>query len=227
MRLEHRGLDLDEARVVEEAADRGDHLRARDERGARLLAGEQVDLAVAVTGLDVGEAVVLVGRRAQRLGEQLEAGDLERELARARLHHGPVDADQVAEVELEQPREGLLAEDVDAGHQLHPAGAVDEVEERGLALPAARGEAAGDARGMPGLLARLELLVRRLHRGDGLHAGERVRERLDTGRAELCELAPPVGEDLRELWAALVRHGPRRRRSCRSSACARPWARAP
>ena len=34
-RLQHRRLDLDEARVVEEAADGGDHLRARDERLAR------------------------------------------------------------------------------------------------------------------------------------------------------------------------------------------------
>ena len=39
--------------------------------------------------------------------------DLQGELAGARLHHRPVDADQVAEVELEQLREGLLAEDVD------------------------------------------------------------------------------------------------------------------
>ena len=63
-RLQDRRLDLDEARVVEEAADRGDHLRAGDEDRARLLVGDQVELAVAMAGLDVGEAVVLVGRRA-------------------------------------------------------------------------------------------------------------------------------------------------------------------
>ena len=114
-----------------------------------LLAGEEVDLAVAVAGLDVGEAVVLVGRRAQRLGEQLEPRELQGELARAGLHDRPVDADQVAEVEVEQAREGVVAEDVDPRHQLHAPRAVDEVEERGLALAAAGGEAAGDARGRP------------------------------------------------------------------------------
>ena len=83
-RLQHRRLDLDEAGVVEEAPDRGDHLGARDEHGARLLAGHQVELAVAVAGLDVGEPVVLVGRRAQRLRQQREVVELERELAAAR-----------------------------------------------------------------------------------------------------------------------------------------------
>ena len=40
-----------------------------DEQRARVLVGDQVELAVAEAGLDVAEAVVLVGRRAQRLGE--------------------------------------------------------------------------------------------------------------------------------------------------------------
>ena len=40
-----------------------------DEQLARLLVGDQVELAVAVARLDVLQAVVLVGRRAQRLGQ--------------------------------------------------------------------------------------------------------------------------------------------------------------
>ena len=107
---------------------------------------------MAVARLDVGEAVVLVGRRAQRLGEQREVVELERELAAARAEDGAVGAEQVAEVEVEQARHPLLAEHVDARVQLHPARAVDEVEERGLALAAARGEPAGDARAVVGLL---------------------------------------------------------------------------
>ena len=53
-RLQHRGLDLDEAAVVEVAAHRGDDPRARDEQLARLLVGHQVELAAAEAGLDVG-----------------------------------------------------------------------------------------------------------------------------------------------------------------------------
>ena len=47
----------------------------------------------------------------------------------------------------------LLAEHVDARVQLDLAGAVDEVEERGLARAAPRGDPAGDAVCVLGLLA--------------------------------------------------------------------------
>ena len=71
-RLQHRCLDLDEPLGVEEPADRGDHARAGDEQLARLLVGDQVELALAKARLDVGQAVVLLGRRPQRLGQQRE-----------------------------------------------------------------------------------------------------------------------------------------------------------
>ena len=72
---------------------------------------------------------------------------------RLRAEDGAVDADEVAEVELEQARHQLLAEHVDARLQLDAARAVDEVEEGHLALPAAGGEAPGDAVARVGLLA--------------------------------------------------------------------------
>ncbi len=70
-RLQHRRLDLDEAARVEEAADGGDDPRALEEHLARVVVGDQVEVALAVARLDVGEAVVLLGQRAQRLAEQL------------------------------------------------------------------------------------------------------------------------------------------------------------
>ena len=210
-RLQDRRLDLDEAGVVEEAAHRGDHLGPRDEHGAALLAREQVDLALPVARLDVGQPVVLVGRRAHRLGEQREAVELERELAAAGAEDGAVGADQVAEVEVEELRHRRLAQHVHARVQLHPPGAVDEVEERGLALPAARGQAPGDARAHVGLLAVGQVGVRRLDGGDRLHAREGVRERVDPGGAELVELAPPVGQDLGELLPLAHGREPTRR----------------
>ena len=95
---------------------------------------------------------MLVGRRAQRLAEQLEVVHAQRELAAARAQRGAVDAEQVAEVEREQALEALLAEHVHARVQLDLAAAVDEVQERRLARAAARGEAArrrGGARRSP------------------------------------------------------------------------------
>ena len=151
--LQDRRLDLDEALPVEVGADRGDDLRAGNERLACIGACDQVELAAAIAGLDVVQPVVLVRRRAQRLGEDLEAVDTQRQLAAAAAQDGAVDADEVAEIERGQARERVLAEHVDARVQLHLAGAVDEVEERRLARATPRGDPAGDAVFVLGLLA--------------------------------------------------------------------------
>jgi hypothetical protein len=69
-RVQHRRLDLQEAVLDHEVADRADRLAARHEARARVLVGDQVDVALAVLLLLVGHAVELVGQRAQALGQQ-------------------------------------------------------------------------------------------------------------------------------------------------------------
>ena len=81
-RLQHRRLHLDEAARVEEAADGGDDLRALEEHLARVVVGGQVEVPLAVARLDVGEPVVLLGQRAQRLAEELQ--DVRRRLSSPR-----------------------------------------------------------------------------------------------------------------------------------------------
>ena len=87
-----------------------------------------------------------------------------------------VDADQVAEIERQQPLHPLLAEDVGTRLQLDSAGAVDEVEERHLALAAARGEPPGDAVARLGLLAVGEIGVLGADRRASTTPGIGVRE---------------------------------------------------
>jgi hypothetical protein len=197
-RLQHRRLDLEEAVAVEVAAHGGDDPRAVDEHLAALGVGDQVQLALAVARLDVGQAVVLVGGRAQRLRQHSDTVDQERELAAAGAHRAAVDADQVAEVEREQELELLLPQHVDAGVQLDPPAAVDEIEERRLAGAAARSDAARHAVADVGLLAGLERLVRSEHRRDRLDAVEVVRERLDAARAQAFGLLAPLRDQLAE-----------------------------
>ena len=81
-RLQRRCFDLDEVALGEPFADREHDLVAGDEQLARLLVGDQVELAVAVARAGVAEAVVLVRRRAQRLGQQRALLDRQRELPR-------------------------------------------------------------------------------------------------------------------------------------------------
>ena len=202
-RLEHRRLDLEEAALVEEAADRRDQPAAQDEQLAGLLVGEQVELAVPVARLDVGEPVVLVGRRPQRLREQLPRVDAQRQLAAAGAERRALDADQVAEVEVDQRLVGV-AEHVLARVELDPAGAVDEVEERGLAVAAPRAQPPGEPHGVIGLLAGLERRrSARARRRSRVRSRKVVRERIDAGRAQLVELAPPLGEQALLVAAAV------------------------
>ena len=137
-RLQDGRLDLDEALVVQEATDGGDHPGARDEPLARLRVGHEVQLAVAVARLDVGEAVVLVGRRAQGLGQQLKGVDAQRQLAAPRHERGAVDPDQVAEVQRQQPVHRLRAEHVDAA----PGAGSGPTGPRGPGRPSCPGRAA-------------------------------------------------------------------------------------
>src|SRR4051812_15177967 len=195
-RLEHGGLDLDEAAGVEVAADRRDDPRAREEHLARLLVCHQVELAPAQPGLDVGEAVELLRRRPQRLGQHGEVLDAQGQLAALGPERHAVDADDVAEVEAEQQLHALLAELVDARLELDAPGAIDQIEERHLALAAARGEPPGDAVARVGLLAIAELGVRLGHGGGRDDTRIRVRERVDALGAQALELGAPRREQV-------------------------------
>ena len=132
-RLQHRRLDLDEAVGVEVAPDRRDDAAAGEEVGPRLLVHQQVEVALAVALLDVGEPVEGVRQRRAVLRQQLELDHLERGLAPARLGRVAAHPDDVAEVDVDL-----------AGEQLDPAAAVDEVEERDLPHLPPREHAAGE-----------------------------------------------------------------------------------
>ena len=112
--------------------------RADERVLARLLVHQQVEVALAVALLDVGEPVERVGQRRADAREHLERVDLERRLAAPRLRRRAGDADDVAEVHVD------LARALDRAEQLDPPAAVDEVEEDELAHVAARHHAAGE-----------------------------------------------------------------------------------
>ncbi len=151
---------------------------------------------MAKAGLDVGEAVVLVGRRAQRLGQHGVAGDPQRQLAAAGHEGQAVDADQITEIEVEQALHALGAKLVNAGLELDPARTVLEVQERHLALPAARGQPPGHPVADVGLVPGLQVVVGRPDVGDRLDPAELVRERVDPRLAERAQLAPARGEQV-------------------------------
>ena len=137
-RLEDRRLDLDEAPLVERPPDRGHDTRARDERLARLLVHQQVEVPLAVAELDVRQPVERVRQRLRVPREELDALREHGRLAATGLSGPADDAEHVTEMHVE------LAGHRRVGDHLDPTRPVDEVEEDELPHPAPGHRATGD-----------------------------------------------------------------------------------
>src|SRR5690606_36076328 len=172
-RVHHRRLHLEEIPLVEEASDEADEARALAEDLPDVEVGGQVEIALAVARLNVLEAVPLLGKGAQRLGEDgpLVGGD--GQLAGARANGPTGGADPVAQVEQLEQAKALLAEPVLPELDLQVASAIANDEEGHLPEgpdhhdPAGHGEDGGilfDLLGGLALEAPMQL------RGDVLHA---------------------------------------------------------
>ena len=141
--MHHRRFHFQEAARVEPAAQRGDDARTRHEHLARLRRHDQVDVALAVALLDVGEAMELVRQRPQRLHQQAQLVDLDRQLAGLGAHRRAFGGDDVADVPalervVGRAQRRRLQEQLDtAAHVLHGG-------ERGLAHDALGQQAPGD-----------------------------------------------------------------------------------
>ena len=165
-RLQGRRLHLEEARVVEVPADRGDDRAAQDEVAAGVLVDEQVQVTLAVARLGVHEAVVRVRKRPGRLGQEHELVDCERRLSAPRLRRPADDADDVPEVEVDRARP------VGGAEQLDLARPVGDVEEDELPVPAPSQYPAGDPARLGAFLPGREWLSLRAHGGDLVAVGE-------------------------------------------------------
>ena len=98
--VHHRRLDFHEpARLgFQPLAHETDCPRTQGKRIARFGRDDQIDISLAVALLDVGQAMPLVRQRAQRLGQQAQAIDLDRQLAGARAHQFTLGTNDVADV---------------------------------------------------------------------------------------------------------------------------------
>ena len=207
-RLQHRRLDLDEAARVQEVADRLDDAGALHEHLARRVVDHEVEEALAVARLHVGESVELLGHGAQRLAQELPGGDAQGELASARAHHHALGADEVAQVDLLDGRVAARTERVDLSEELQLAGRVLDDHERHLAVHATGHDAAGHAVHLGRFLPGLEVLVGVAQRRD-LVARLVLGGIRGAGLTPGGELGPPFGEDVAAL-VGLVLHGRRR-----------------
>ncbi len=152
-------LDLHVAVVLHVAAEGGDDGGALAEGLAHVLVHDEVDVTLAIASLLIGEAVELLGQRADRLGEQLGGTRSDGELAALGARHLAGRLDDIAEVELLQNLPGLLLHIVHAAEELDVGGRIAHDDEHDLALTTLGHDATADGDGLGGDLLVGEMLV--------------------------------------------------------------------
>ena len=117
--LQHRRLHLPEPLLAEVLADGVDGLDADLEDALRVLVDDQIDVALPVSRLEIGEGMALLGQRADALAQELEGLDLHRQLAGVGRHHRALHADDVAPVEVIEAVVLVGPDDVSVDKELH------------------------------------------------------------------------------------------------------------
>ena len=143
--VQGRGLDFGELAAPEEAADRFDHAAADEETATGLLVDDEVEVALAVDLLGVGQAGPLLGQRAEGLRDQPVFGYADGDLAGLGAEELAADADEVAGIDqLLEVGVVSVAQGVAGEVGLDDAAAVEQLDEAGLAHDAQGDDAAGD-----------------------------------------------------------------------------------
>ena len=180
-------IHLQEALGIQEVAQLPEDQAALDEGVLDLGVDDQVHVALAVPGLPVGQAVVLLGQGQQGLAQQHDGAGAHRDLAGLGLEDPALAADDVADVVLLEAGVFLLAHLVDLDEELDAAGGVLQVAEHDLALATLGHQTSGDPDGL--------LLVGLVIGLDGRGIGVKFKLGLDKG-------VPTLGAQGSQLVAA-------------------------
>ena len=151
---QHGGLDLHESPVVQESADRGDDLRTLDEGLLDLAVHDEVGVALAIAGVGIGEAVILLGQYLQRFAQQGHLCGVYGDLSGLGLEHLAADTDDIAYVIFLEGGVALLAHAVAGYICLDAALQILDITEGCLAHDALEHHASGDRHGLA-----LELVI--------------------------------------------------------------------
>ena len=144
VRYEHRGLDFHEASVIQISPDRGDNLGALHEGLAHLRVHDEINVALTVALVGVGEAVELLRERLHALCEQGKLFRVNRNLTCLGLKDLAADTDDVADVVLLKEGICLFADRIARHINLNVAAQIANRTERRLAHDALTHHAAGD-----------------------------------------------------------------------------------
>ena len=210
--LHHRRFHLEVAARVEKLAQRRQHPAAHLEHLARLGIDDEIEIALAIADLDVGQTVPLLRQRQMAFCKKLDPRRPDRQLVGARSEQMPLHADEVAEIEEPEQLEVALRQRILPDVDLNPRSAVRQNQKIRFAEAADAENAAARCGVYPGgLRARVRLLSVRAHQvGNRRAAIESMRIGVDAKLAELRQ----VGAALLDLFV-FRRHSPRSYRTGR------------
>src|SRR5207245_845858 len=130
--LQDRRLHLHEIALGEEVPDLADDPAPGDEDVLDFRVSYQIEVPLAIAELLILQAVVFLGQRPQRLGQQHELVDLAGDLPPLGAKEGAAGPNEIAQVELDEALVGRLADRVHLDVQLQPAGPILDVGEGGF-----------------------------------------------------------------------------------------------
>ena len=197
---EDGGIHLQKALAVQIGPQLAQDLAALGEGILHLRVDNQVHIPLAVAQVGILEAVPLLRQREQGFGEQDDLLRLDRDLPLLGAEDLPLDPQDIPDIPLFKVGVGLLPHAVPAHIALHPAAAVLQVDEGGLAHNPAAHHPPGD--GHP-LALHLLKLGHNLGGGSGaLVTGDG--KGVPARRLQGVQLVPPDLEHLRELLGLLL-----------------------
>ena len=191
--LHHRRFHFDKSVRVHEAPHRLHQLAALEKNFAHLGIHHQVDVALAVAQLNVGQAMPLLRQRQQVFGEKRDFFHVHRQFAGARAKQISADSDVVAEIEQLVQLESFFADRVFLDVDLQPLPVLLQVGEPGLAHQPDGHDAPGDAHVDARILQLLGSLLRVLRQNLRNGVSEFVLAGIDllSQSFNLFQLLPP------------------------------------
>ncbi len=144
-RLHHRRLHFEEAPAIEKPPNGRHDPRAGFEHLTRVGIDDQIEIPLAIPGLDVAEPVPFLGQRAEALRQEVNPGRPDGQFVRLRPEQPPFHADDVTQVESLIQLEIQVRNRIRPHVHLHAIEPVGQHEEVGLAERAQAENAAGRA----------------------------------------------------------------------------------
>jgi hypothetical protein len=144
-RLQHRRFHLQEPARFHKSPDLAHDRDPRFENGPRFLVRDQIQVALAISRLDVLEPVPFFRQWPERFPKQLELMNFERRLARLGDEASSLDPDEVSEVDQLEKLDHLFADFLGVDINLHSPRRIAQIDEMAFPHVTMRCDAAGSS----------------------------------------------------------------------------------